>query len=435
MTGTSGVQESLIITDLSPETEYTFNISARDEAGNEAENAPLSLQFSTTAELDTQVPSDFTANAGEITSSSIELLLNATDDFGTVIYDITYNSNSLTVTGTSGVQESLIITDLSPQTEYTFNISARDEAGNEAENAPLSVQALTTAELDTQSPSDFTAHVGAITSSSIELLLNAIDDFGTVIYDITYNSNSLTVPGTSGMQESLVITELSPETEYTFTINVRDEAGNMAGDALVVQETTKAIVDVSVCLGTSNEAHQGLFTTGYNFSFETVGANVVITFELLDSDKSVTTVSLMKESPLVEVPMNLVAPNKYSLTVGFFNAGDVITYACKFNYLNGMAMTKYISYMVGGDCFILGVEDDVLSQSLKIFPNPIDDVIQLESQIEPLTKVEIYDLMGNKVKEYHQELNVIKVDDLSKGLYLIKVYTAKSFTIRKILKR
>ncbi|MGK0413731.1 MAG: endo-1,3(4)-beta-glucanase, partial [Polaribacter sp.] len=71
---------------------------------------------------DVTAPDNFTATVGNVTSSTVELLLNATDESGKVVYDITYGNASESVNGDSGVQKSFIINGLTPETGYSFNI-------------------------------------------------------------------------------------------------------------------------------------------------------------------------------------------------------------------------------------------------------------------------------------------------------------------------
>ena len=59
--------------------------------------------------VDLQAPTDLTATVGTITGSSVELLLNATDNSGNVTYNVAYGSGTSTTFGTSGVQKSLIL--------------------------------------------------------------------------------------------------------------------------------------------------------------------------------------------------------------------------------------------------------------------------------------------------------------------------------------
>jgi len=99
---------------------------------------------------DTQNPTAFTATKGAVTGSSVELLLNATDNSGSVTYTITYGTTTLTTTGTSGTQKSYIVSGLSGSTSYSFSIAAKDAAGNVAANNPIVVPAVTTAPVAVQ---------------------------------------------------------------------------------------------------------------------------------------------------------------------------------------------------------------------------------------------------------------------------------------------
>jgi len=92
---------------------------------------------------DTEKPNTFTASLGAVKSNSVELLIKATDNSGSVFYDITYGTTTLKTSSTSNVQKSHIITGLIPQTNYNFSIIAKDAKGNLAENNPITVNATT----------------------------------------------------------------------------------------------------------------------------------------------------------------------------------------------------------------------------------------------------------------------------------------------------
>ena len=94
---------------------------------------------------DTELPTAFTATKGAVTPSSVELLLNATDNSGAISYSVSYGSTPtvVTTTGVSGTQKSFIISGLTSATDYTFAVSAKDASGNAALNSPLSVSATT----------------------------------------------------------------------------------------------------------------------------------------------------------------------------------------------------------------------------------------------------------------------------------------------------
>lgn len=118
-------------------------------SGGLLETSTLSYTVGSTCQTgpaDTEIPTAFTAEKGSVSATSIELLLNATDNSGSITYSVTYGSTPTTVTstGTSATQKSFIVSNLAPGTEYTFSIIAKDAAGNTAANNPLTIIATTT---------------------------------------------------------------------------------------------------------------------------------------------------------------------------------------------------------------------------------------------------------------------------------------------------
>jgi Fibronectin type III domain. len=72
-------------------------------------------------------------------------------------------------------------------------------------------------------------------------------------------------------------------------------------------------------------------------------------------------------------------------------------------------------------------------QNLQIFPNPVRDeiFIKSDSQIE---KVELYSLTGNLLLSESNFNEKISVFALSPGVYMLKVYTDKGWTVSKVVK-
>jgi len=96
--------------------------------------------------VDAEAPTAFTATVGAIGAFGAELVLNATDNSGSVTYDISYNdgANTVQTTGASGVEKSFTVSGLTPETAYSFEVSASDGAGNVATNNPVSGLDVTT---------------------------------------------------------------------------------------------------------------------------------------------------------------------------------------------------------------------------------------------------------------------------------------------------
>jgi hypothetical protein len=336
----------------------TFNVGCKFAyAGGMSVTKTLSYTVGATCApvvADTEAPTTFTATKGTVAFNSVELLLNASDNSGAVIYEITYGGTTLTTSSTSGVQKSYLVTGLTAATAYSFSVIAKDATGNTALNNPIVVSATTSANTntecagtsaeaaagstftlgyeytfttsgtdvtatfklldskvglvayawtynpnfaeaamtagasqsysktfagqtigstfsmackfayagglavtktftytvgstcgpvvaDTEIPTLFTATKGTVTSSSVELLLNATDNSGAIAYTITYGATTLTTSGNSAVQKSYIVTGLTPSTAYSFSVVAKDASNNSAANnPIVVSATTSA---------------------------------------------------------------------------------------------------------------------------------------------------------------------------------------------------
>lgn len=284
--------------------------------------------------------------------------------------------------------------------------------------------------IDTQIPLNFTATIGAVTSTSVELLLNATDNSGTIGYNVAYGSTSNSMAGTSGVQKSVVITGLNPNTLYSFTVTANDLSGNAAVNNPIVLNATTLPNSTLICSGTSTLAQQGSFSTGYNYEFQTNGTDVKITYGLLDTDKVGVVAYLWKQTPFTETFMTNVTGNIFTHTITGQTLGSTIKYGVKFAYAGGLSVTSYYSYVVGSSC---ALQLDTFSELNQIsFPNPVTDVINITSNIN-LDKVELYNLLGNLVLKTETNTNSIDVTNLSSGIYLISVYSGNERVVKKII--
>jgi hypothetical protein len=83
----------------------------------------------------------------------------------------------------------------------------------------------------------------------------------------------------------------------------------------------------------------------------------------------------------------------------------------------------------------LSVDDETLENSLKLYPNPVTNILTIESNSVAISKVEIYSILGKKIKEINSNFSFITTDNLSSGIYFIRIYSENGLSIRKISKR
>jgi beta-glucanase (GH16 family) len=285
--------------------------------------------------------------------------------------------------------------------------------------------------LDTQAPTNFTASVGTTTGSTVELLLNATDNSGNLSYNVTYGANSTNTFGTSGLQKSLIINNLDQNTNYTFTVTATDASGNAAlNNPIVLNATTKTIL---LCSGTETQGSQGSFSLGYKYTFETIGTDVKINFELLDTDKTGVVAFLWKQSPFTETQMTNVSGNNFTKTITGQTIGSTINYACKFAFSGGgQSVTKYISYVVGSSCS-LGVES-VSELNQFCYPNPVENVLQLQL-LDDQNQITVTDILGRKlIEKVVPSSHTIDMSAFKSGMYFLKIENSFGIQNIKIIK-
>lgn len=286
---------------------------------------------------------------------------------------------------------------------------------------------------DTEAPTDFSVSIGIISSTSIELLLEGKDNSGAIVYDVTFGTTTKSTTGISGTKKSLIINNLTPETEYIFSVKASDSKGNMAlNNPIEINATTIADTNTE-CSGVSSEAQQGSFSLGYNYAFQTDGTDVTVTFEMLDTNKAGVIAYLWQSDPFSETPMDKISGLTFSKTISGQTPDATVNFACKFAYAGGLVVTKYFTYTVGKDCQ-LGIKDNEFNKSIKLYPNPAKGILNIDSKFSPISKIEFYSVLGSKIMETTKNYDVIHIEDLSRGVYLVKVYMKNNkFAIKKLI--
>jgi beta-glucanase (GH16 family) len=282
---------------------------------------------------------------------------------------------------------------------------------------------------DTQNPTNFTAAIGTVTSSSAELVLNAEDNSGTVVYNISYGSTNISYTFPAGVQQSVTIPNLSPNTNYVFTVTATDLAGNpFANNPIILNALTPPDTG---CFGTDTHAQQGSFSIGYNYTFETIGTDVKITCEMLDTNHVGVVAILWRQSPFAEIAMTHVSGNRFTKTITGQTIGSTINYAVKFAYAGGLSVTRYLPYLVGSTCS-LSIENPSETGEF-FFRNPANDTVYIQST-NLVERIEVYNILGTLVSSA-ENAKEISVRNLPNGVYLLAVYSGANKLVKKLIVR
>lgn len=278
---------------------------------------------------------------------------------------------------------------------------------------------------DIQAPTNLTASLGAIDVFTVELLLNANDDSGELIYKIAYGNQLETISSESGKAITKLIGGLTAETSYTFNITASDLAGNLAADVVTLTATT-LVDNSSSCAGNSFKAREGAFDVGFSYGFETSGTDVEITFELLDTKEGVFAF-LQKGSPFEEVQMTNVSGQTFTITLAGQTLGSVISYACKFEFAGGLVVTEYLKYTVGDNCDGSGVlgNENLNANRLEVYPNPVTSYLTLAySASDQMVFHGIINIQGKEqvvlYETKHDKIN-FDLSDFKSGIYFLLV--------------
>ena len=323
------------------------------------------------------------------------------------------------------------ITGLSSYTTYYVRAYATNASGT-AYGTEISFTTL-----DNQAPTAFTATEGAITFNSVELLLNATDNAGSIYYTISYGSGPtiINTTGVSGVEKSYILTGLEESTAYTFSVVAKDAAANEAANSPIVVNATTTENTNTECEGISTEASQESFVIGYNYKFRTSGTDVIVEFELLDNKDGVVAYAWTYNPNFAEAAMTLVSGKKFTKTFTGQTIDATFRVSCKFAFAGGMAVTKIYDYTVGNNCITTELTSTEL-QSIRLFPNPVQNELRINTE-QPMSLVTIHNILGQTVKtiSVSGNENTIDLSTFSSGNYFVTIALENGNLIKqKILK-
>lgn len=80
------------------------------------------------------------------------------------------------------------------------------------------------------------------------------------------------------------------------------------------------------------------------------------------------------------------------------------------------------------------IKEQLLSNGeVLVYPNPARNIINIESNNE-IKEIVVYNLLGQKIKQYHSAVNTIDISDIANGIYVINITTDKGVTTKKFIK-
>lgn len=379
-----------------------------------------------------------------ITPTSAEIQWNASVTAPANGYDIYYSVNNIPPTaGTvpsisvaSGT--SVIISPLNPLTRYFVWVRAKCST---SDFSNWSTQIVTFNAL-CQPPAVISTTPATICPNSTATL-SATADAGATIkwYDVANGGTSV------GTGTSFITPSLSASTNYWVAVS-------RIGDPTNVGATTPASLGASTATNTSWDL---LFTVNSNLTLNSVDVfpgtiGQTGTIEVLTSSgtpvSSVSyTTTVSGNSTPQTVPLNIVLlPGTYAMRrSGTANlhrnsAGAVFPYSTPQLVITGTTFVNYPAYYfyfyninftaecesprtlvtATADVNCLSTSETTKKNAIKVYPNPFSEVVNI-TKPELVKSVRVSDLSGKLIKTINQPESVIRLNDLSAGMYLLQL--------------
>jgi chitodextrinase len=202
-----------------PGTGYTYQVAARDLAGNTT-RASVNVNGGPTDSSPPTAPGNLSATASSATAIALSWQAS-TDNVGVTGYTV-YRDGTETAT-VNGSTTSYSDGGLIPGTTHTYTVTASDGAGNVS---PASNQASATTQADTTPPSTPGTPVATnVTPSQVSLSWTAsTDNVGVVGYRVIRNGSVIATASGTTYTDSGV----SASSSYTYQVVAVDAAGNTA---------------------------------------------------------------------------------------------------------------------------------------------------------------------------------------------------------------
>jgi len=333
---------------------------------------------------------------------------------------------------------------------------------------------LVTGSADTTAPSAPTALIASGTTTTTTNLswTAATDNVGVTGYDV-YQGATLkgSVTGTT-----YAVTGLTAATAYTFSVKAKDAAGNISASSNVVNVTTSSST-VTYCastssntadekigrvtFGTINNASTG--TAGYE-NFTTISTNIVrgVANTITITPSWTSTVYAEGYAVWIDFNQNGVFTDAGELV--FSKAASTATPASgsitipttatvgatrmrvsmKYNAIptscETLAYGQVEDYTVNiTAAFALSapteVSNDTEAFSFKLYPNPVENVLNISVIDNRKIDYRIYDMIGQEVKSGKLEQNEINVSNLEGGLYIFEINDGQKAITKKFIKK
>ena len=247
----------LTVQNLNPDTAYDFAVQTVTTGGK---SLPGNLLRTSTASLATADPIDDLA-ASAITNTGLTLSWSAPDLNGQTLdtYEVITTASDGTVLDLPGrtSETTYTVTGLSPNTGYFFAV--RTMTDNGATSSPSGIISATTTAVKPSSVDDLTATNIGQTTLRLEWTQPDLHGSELGLYRITFTTPHNPPPGNSPLGTTtdtfFEVTGLNPDTEYSFRVAARTDAGFSGGNVVLDTKTLPLVATERAVSGQTDGAN------------------------------------------------------------------------------------------------------------------------------------------------------------------------------------
>lgn len=298
---------------------------------------------------------------------------------------------------------------------------------------------------DTEKPVMVSAElIGEPTYSSVTLKLSATDNETVPVVKFIVNdadNNIVDKALLSDAEGNVVIEDLQPSTTYNLVITAQDNVGLISDNSETVTFTTAD--RQSECSGDKGHFAPADAVKRIHYEITYSGGNVTYTITPVDAANDVTFANIQINGAGYE--MTLASDGKSASYSAPASEGSVqnILFVFAVTGMPGNEMTaencfsaSAIYYKVGDCSDLSGLSDSSVSESIKVYPNPVADVLYVQSETV-ISRIVIRDMMGKEVKSVngYESQVLVNTGSLTAGNYILTIIGKEgSVVTQKIIK-
>lgn len=473
------------VTGLNMNSTYSFSVKAQDAAGN-VSGASNSVSVTTNGDIiPPSNPTNLSASNTTMTTTNLSWTAS-TDNIGVALYLVYQGSNVIATTTST----TYAVTGLTMNSTYSFSVKAQDAAGNiSGSSNVVSVTTLNDVVAPT-SPTNLVATNTTTTSTNLNWTAST-DNVGVTLYTI-YESGNLIGSSTS---TNFAVTSLTPSTSYSFSVKAQDAVGNISGSSNVVSVTTLSNTSSATILhqgyfetgwdgwsdgGADCSRYSGSRSSEGNFSIiiqDNSGVASSMTSPVLNligydnvkvqfsfyavsmennedfwlqymNGNTATTLATYKRgtnfnnntfyTASVVIPssaVNFISNAKFRFRCDASDNSDKV-------YIDKVIITGYVGAVpsFNGIVELGGAQEEIetelsdISENLIVYPNPASDNISLAG-ITEMIDYQIFDMSGKLIQKGNFDSNTISIQNLSNGMYIIKVNSTSKTFVERFMKQ